>query len=165
MRQGELVGLEGSTVEVTREEETGSESVSAEEVCQEALDKYLAEANEEGGLMSEFLEKLALMEDGPRQVMLGYYGRTMPKEISEERREVELLSVKLMVNQWQWEEQGGGNRERLTGGRNGEQATGDEKEEQGGGNREQLTGGRNGEQATGDGKEERTASDGGRERK
>ena len=71
--------------------------MSAEEACQEALDKYLAEANEEGGLMSEFVEKLALMEDGPRQVMLGYYGRTIPKEISEERREVGLLSVKWML--------------------------------------------------------------------
>ena len=37
------------------------------------------------------------MEEGQRHVMLGYYGRTKLKGISEERREVGLLSVEWMV--------------------------------------------------------------------
>ena len=50
------IELKGSTVETARVEETGSEEVSAGEVCREALDRYLVKANEEGGLMSEFVE-------------------------------------------------------------------------------------------------------------
>ena len=54
-----------------------------EEACRVALGSVLAKAREDGGLTSEFIKKVALMEKRERRKMLEYDGETLPERLSE----------------------------------------------------------------------------------
>ena len=89
--------LSESETERSEAEKSGSEENSVEEACRTALDGVMAKAKEDGGLMSEIMEKVALVGMAEWGNRLEYFGDTMPKGISSANREIWVLSVKWMV--------------------------------------------------------------------
>ena len=75
-----------SETERSEAEKSGSEENSV--ACRTALDGVMAKAKEDGGLMSEIMEKVALIGMAEWGNMREYFGDTMPKGISSANREM-----------------------------------------------------------------------------
>ena len=90
-----------SDSEAEKCEKSGLEESSVEEACKTAgkvaVDIVLAKASEDGGLISEFVKKVAVMEEEAREKMLEHYSKTQPQGLSLAKKEMGLVSMKWMV--------------------------------------------------------------------
>ena len=82
----------------TEMEKLGSQRSWVEEACGTActvsLDNALAKASEDGRLITEFVEKVAVMEEEARENMLEHYSKTLPRGRSLAKKE---MGLKWMV--------------------------------------------------------------------
>ena len=70
------------------------------------LDETLKKATEDGGLMQEMVETMAVLGPGETEKMLEWYAGMMPQEVSAARREMGVWQVKWMAERRIEENQG-----------------------------------------------------------